>query len=301
MLPAMILADWEVESWTMWETRACAIVAKRPFVVQQSLGFMDMPGEIRNMIYPHLLILPDKDRSGLASSSATTSSFGPPCISAEEQRAATSSIDENEDGATTTVGKPKTDEIERRHLYPAILAASRHINAEATALLYALNTFTATITGSSLKTTHAPPLLDVSHPHCCHTRSWTIVIDLAASTPDSWRAPEWDLQDTVDQGREIVHCIKKRVRRACQVLKRLEGLDKVRIEVVSDHGWKLRSRLEGVGMVRLLEEFKTVRVKDVEILGAEAVAPRKRISNVLEAMMGNVDHTPVEVVGNVYA
>lgn len=294
MLPAMVLADWEGESWTMWETRACSVVEKQPFVVQQPFGFMDLPGEIRNMIYANLLISPDEDRCGLASSSATTSSFGPPLDSAKEQRAAesaneyapTSSIDENEDGATTTPGKPKAEEREPRHLYPAILATSRRINAEATPLFYALNTFTATITNSAVKTTHAPPLLDVSHPHLHHTRSWTIVIDLAASTPDGWRVPEWDWQDTIDQGREIVDGIKKRVRRACLVLNHLEGLHKVRIEVVSDHGWELRSRLGGVGMVQLLEEFKKVTVKDVEIEGAGLVVPKKKISNVRKAMRG---------------
>lgn len=273
-------------------------------VEKRALGFLDLPGEVRNMIYPHLLILPLEDRSDLAAPSSTSSSSA--TSSASVPSSEQSGIETNENTVTAPSGEakdgaPKTTETKPRQLYPAILATSRAINAEATALLYALNTFTATITASSILTPHAPALLLSKHRHINHTRSWTIVIDLVTSTPDSWELPESDWRGTIDEGRDVVDVIKSRVKEVGSALEHLEGLAKVDIQVVSDYGWQLRSRLAGLGMVRLLEEFKKVRAGEVEIEGAAALVRMKSVLNVRKAMLGTVDFSAVEVFDDFWA
>ena len=288
MLPATILAGWEEGNWRTGETTASSVITRQSPVEKQPFGFMDFPGEVRNMIYPHLLISPLQDPRGAPASGSTTFTCGLSRDSAN-YNGGTRSGDEAPEDAAKTAEDPQRKETEGRHLYPNILATNRRINIEATPLLYALNTFTATITSSAFKTTHSPPLYNRSHRYIPSTCSWTIIIDLVASTPAGWADPEWDWQQTIDEGIKVVNAIKKRVRKACRALQRLEALHTVRIEVVDDYGWQLRSRLVGVGIVKLLEEFKSVRAEDVEIEGADAVVPRKRIEDVRMAMLGVVD------------
>lgn len=280
-------------------------------VEKRALGFLDFPGEVRNMIYPHLLILPNEDRRGLAAPTSTPSSFTASSLSAPHSKRSDTVTDTDETVITSnqepgeedakTLAEPRTDQSKPHHLYPAILATNRHINAEATPLLYALNTFTAIITTTSLLTPHAPDLFLSKHRYIHGTRSWTIVIDLVASTPDSWGSSEWDWRGTIDEGRNIVDVLKTRVTKVCRALEHLKGLETVRIEVVSDYGWQLRSRLAGLGMVRLLEKFKKVKAREVEFEGASALVRQKSILNVWKAMLGSVDPSRVEVFDDFWA
>jgi len=280
-------------------------------VDKRALGFLDFPGEVRNMIYPHLLILPNEDHRGLAAPTSTPSSSTASSLSAPhsersdtetntDEIVTTSNQEPGEEDATT-LAKPEWDESKPHQLYPAILATNRYINAEATRLLYALNNFTAIITTTSILTPHGPDLLLSKHRYINDTRSWTIVIDLVASTPDSWGPSEWDWRGTIDEGRNTVDVIKTRVTKVCRALEHLKGLETVRIEVVSDYGWQLRSRLAGLGMVRLLEEFKKVKAQEVKIEGASALIRQKSILNVWKAMLGMVDPSRVEVFDDFWA
>jgi len=275
-------------------------------VEKRALGFSDLPGEVRNMIYWPLLTSPLEDLSDLAAPSATSSSSNPSSTSAPTSDQSSAETNTNNDTITASSDKAKdrtlkTKESKPPHLCPAILATSSAINAEATLLLYTHNTFTATITAASVLTPHAPALFPSEHRLIRHTRSWTIVIDLVASTPDSWGLTEWDWQETVDDGRDVLDGIKTRVRHVCRALEHLACLEKVTIRVVSDYPWQLRSRYAGLGMVRLLGEFKTVRAGKVKIEGAGALVRQRSVVNVRKAMLGAVDVSAVEVFADSWA
>lgn len=279
---------------------ASSIVEKR------ALGFSDLPGEVRNMIYWPLPISSLEDRPDHAAPSTKPSSSKTSSTSAptSDQSNAETNTNDNTTTALSDEAKdqtPKTKATKPHHLCPEILATSHAINAEATLLLYALNTFTATITAASVLTPHAPALVPSEHRLIRHTRSWTIVIDLVASTPDSWGLTQWDWQETVDDGRDVLDGIKTRVRHVCRALEHLACLEKVTIRVVSDYPWQLRSRYAGLGMVRLLGEFKTVRAGKVEIEGAGALVRRRSVVNVRKAMLGKVDVSAVEVLADSWA
>ena len=276
-------------------------------VDQRRVGFMDLPGELRNMIYVyHLVSDVDRSCSSLAASSSTSDSCSSTVHNDEhsvtegtggiEETAVMTSGNEAKEGDAATSKLLLTKEPKPQQLYPAILATSRCINAEATPIFYGRNTFTATITASAVLTEHAPALVPSRHSQLHCTRSWIIVVDLPASTPATWEGPHEGFEETVDEGRAIVAAIKKRVQEVCTVLEQVAVLEKVIIRVKSNHSWQVRSRLAGVGMVRLLEGFKGLKAGSVNIEEAEAVMRRTSIEDVRKAMLGIAGTSSVGVM-----
>lgn len=276
-------------------------------VKKQALGFMDLPGEMRNMIYSHLLISPVENLSEIAATSSTSDSSGKslPSIPHVEQsntesngnNATMAASDEADKGGTTTPGKFEAKKTESHSFHPAILATNRSIYTEATLLLYSLNTFTITINTARIFPSHAPSLLLSPNRHLPHTRSWTVVIDLVASTPESWHHQEKDYRETVNEACKLVDIMTGLVREVCETLEHLKRLETVRIEIVGAYFWEVRSRYAGIGMEGLLEAFGKVRAKEVQIEGARALVRERSISEVRNAMLEIVEPAPVEVSG----
>ncbi|MCJ1366721.1 hypothetical protein MMC16_005851 [Acarospora aff. strigata] len=239
--------------------------------------FLQLPGEVRNMIYPLLLIRGDSCSSSLNISGDR-----------KDEEIANETTEAKEKRNTRAAGEDDQQKcLEPNGLHPAILLTNRLINTEATPLLYAHNTLTATITPSNIiSLTNSISLLS-SSPHLLYTRSWIITINLLAdsSLPSRWEdEPNWEI--TIAEAHQLVNDIMTRLREACSVLAGLPDLERMRIEVVGGYHWEVRERLAGVGLAELFDEFVGLRVKEVEIVGAKKLVRDRKIEEVSAAMVG---------------
>ncbi len=244
----------------------------------QPFRFKDLPGEVRDMVYPHLLVhrlneKDDEDTTEVAKRDVREDDFD-----AETAR---------DIGAAPEDSHTKHDLKPRALLHPNILLANHQINAEATHLLYTSTPLTTTITAAGISNPNSPAL-DPGAPHrnLSLTRDWTVIIDLIHSAPKGWDTLEWN--ETDDSSREPVNEIKKNLQVVCDMLAALPTLSRLRIKVEADFHWEVLERWYGVGLDEILEPFVVAGVKvagEVEIEGTRKLVKQKRMEEVRGFLM----------------
>ncbi len=240
---------------------ASSAAAFRPF------RFMDLPGEVRDMVYPHLLIrrLDENDDEN-------TTEVAKRDVREDDFEAETAP----DIGAAPEDSHTKHDVNPRALLHPNILLANHQINAEATHLLYTSNPLTTTITAAGISNPNSPALNPgAPHRNLSLTRDWTVIIDLIHSAPKGWETVE-------------VNEIKKNLQVVCDMLAALPILSRLRIKVEADFHWELLERWYGVGLDGILEPFVVAGVKvagEVEIGGTRKLVKQKTMEEVRVFLM----------------
>lgn len=236
---------------------------------RKAVTLSDMPGEIMNMIYAHLLISPIRRGARIPRRpkfDADGHIISPCATWADHINTKSSNVPADFD---------HNFNVEARNsglasIHAAISMVNRQMNREAEYFLYEKNAFHVIVSAehiargkfAGIKFPQSPNLFD--HPLARWTTDWRVTLDFDAGLDDDWACiwnasgdeVERQWHETVFYARSRARVLTERAYVVCELLRGLPLLEKILITVRADCHWQLMENVVGVGIWESLKAFE---------------------------------------------